>query len=637
MPVAGVVLQQVSIAAIIISLGLLVDNGVVIIEDMDSRIREGSSRTDAARAAGSQYTLPLAIASVTTAAAFLPLFLLDGTEGQYGYSLGAVVALMLTGSFIAATSFLPVLAIRFLPEPKATPAPGILERLGTGYGRLVRLGLRAPWVMVLLCLLVVAGGVSQMGKVPQQMFPLSERAQLLVYFDLPRGSDISATESEALRFSEWLRSNEEVTSVTSFIGYGGPRFVLSLDPAETDPASAFMVVNTSDFWASEKLLPRARAELDRAFPDARVRLKRVAMGGREPGLEVAISGPDPDRLLAAAHDVEAGFSSAPGLTENAGDWGNRRLIGRVIVAQDEARLHGLSTRDLSQTMAGMLEGRPISVLREGDSQIPITLRLDPESMEGPMAVANMTISTSAGLILTEQIASFEPDLEFSSLRRVNGQRRVTATAISTELTALALADHIAPTLERLQEELGPEYDIALGGEIEQSAEVREKLGGGFPAAVAVMLVALMVQFNSFRRVVVTLACVPLVIAGVPLALLAFGQPLSFFGTLGMIALSGIVINNAIVLIDQIDIERRTMSLDAAIAESARKRFRPILLTSLTTVLGLIPMATTGGGLWEPMATLMIGGLGLASVLTLFYVPALYRLAFSREINGGPQV
>lgn len=211
---------------------------------------------------------------------------------------------------------------------------------------------------------------------------------------------------------------------------------------------------------------------------------------------------------------------------------------------------------------------------------------------------------------------------------------ITVSAISEAITAFDLLDHVRPRLDELAEELGPAYGVNVAGEVETSAEVREKLAGGFPIALTVMLLALMAQFNSFRRVGITLLSVPLVIAGVPLVLLGFGQPLSFFGTLGLIALSGIIINNAIVLINQIDIERETLDRDDAIVEAARKRFRPIMLTSLTTVIGLAPMAIAGGAMWEPMATLMMGGLGMASLLSLFWVPALYRLFFRQADARG---
>ena len=625
----GIELQQVSIAAIIISLGLLVDNGVVIVEDMDRRIREGAARHEAAIAAGKQYTVPLLIASTTTVAAFLPLFLLDGTEGQYGYSLGAVVALMLTGSFFSAVVILPLLAVWLLPTPSdARKSP--FDRLADGYAWLVSVAIRVPIVAIALCFGAVAFGIMQFGSVAQQLFPLSERDQFLVYMDLSPGTDIARTQETALALSAWLGeddANPEVDNVTTFVGFGGPRFVLTLDPADSDPASAFFIVNTHTYEGSSAAIARLRKHAANALPDARLRVKRLAMGGREPGVDVEVSGPDADVLLDVAYKVEAAFASAPSLVQNRNDWGARKLRSRVVVAQDQAREYGLTSKTISQALEGFFDGREVSVLREGDDTIPIMLRGTPDSRDSFEDLRNASLDADGTLLALDQFASVEPSLEFSSVRRVDQRRMVTISAISGALTAYELADHIRPTLDELAAELGPAYTIEIAGEVEQAGEVRQKLGAGAPIAATVMLLALMAQFNSFRRVGLTLLTVPLVIAGVPLALNAFGQPMSFFGTLGLIALSGIIINNAIVLIDQIDIERAERALNEAIVEAARKRFRPILLTSLTTVLGLAPMAVAGGALWEPMATLMMGGLAVGSLLTLIYVPSLYRLFF----------
>ncbi len=629
----GVELQQVSIAAIIISLGLLVDNGVVIIEDMQRRIREGASRQNAALDAGKQYTLPLLIASTTTVAAFLPLFLLDGTEGQYGYSLGTVVMLMLVGSFISALYLLPRLAVWFLPEPKAEKPKkrSIFDILSDGYGSFVRMTLKTPYLVLLACIGLIAFGGSNMGKVQQQMFPLSERPQFLVYMDLPRGTDITETTETSIAFSDWLEAeNEDVVSVTSFIGSGGPRFVLSLDPADTDPASSFMVVNTTTFDASTQVIERARNHALEAFPNADFRMKRLAMGGKEPGIDIKISGPDGTVLLNAAHDVQTGFATAPGIVQNRNDWGPKIFEGQIAIAQDRLRAYGLNTQNVSNALAGFFDGTQISTFRDGDTQVPIIMRGSNGDRETYAAVSNAIVETNGQTLSLDQFSSIRPALEFSSMRRVDQRRTITVSVISEAVTAFDLYDHIAPTIDELQERLGPQYRIEIGGEIENASEVQSKLGGGFPIALTVMLIALMVQFNSFRRVAITLLSVPLVIVGVPLSLLALNQPLSFFGTLGLIALSGIIINNAIVLIDQIDIELETQSLNDAIVAAAKKRLRPILLTSMTTVLGLIPMAMGGGAMWEPMATLMIGGLGVASVLALFWVPALYRIVLPRS-------
>jgi multidrug efflux pump subunit AcrB len=349
---------------------------------------------------------------------------------------------------------------------------------------------------------------------------------------------------------------------------------------------------------------------------------------------VQISGPDADVLLTAAYAVEQGFASAPELVQNQNDWGAKYLTGQIIVAQDRAREYGLTSQSISEALDGFFDGREISTFRQGDRLIPIVLRGEARYRDSFTDLSNVAIEAEGGTVSLDQFASLLPDLAFSSLRRIDQRRTVTVSAISSALTAQALYDHIRPTLDAL--DLGPAYAVKIAGELEQTGEVRTKLGAGAPVAAVVMLLGLMAQFNSFRRVGLTLACVPLVVVGVPLALLATGQPLSFFGILGLIALSGIIINNAIVLIDQIDIEREDLPLNDAITQAARKRFRPILLTSLTTAVGLAPMAISGGALWEPMATLMMGGLGVASLLALFYVPAVYRLLFRPEGEAGQQ-
>ncbi|MEM7568072.1 MAG: efflux RND transporter permease subunit, partial [Pseudomonadota bacterium] len=524
------------------------------------------------------------------------------------------------------------LAVWLVPEPTAIGSgarPGLLERIARGYGHVVRLVVRAPLLAAALVIGLVVAGASQMPNVPQQLFPYSERAQLLAYLDRPKGTDVTATRDTALALSDWLTgpANPEVTGVTTYVGAGGPRFVLSLDPADVDPASAFMVINTVDLEASSAVLDRARAHVAERLPEARVRLKRIAMGGREPGVDVEISGPDADRLIWAANAVRAAFADVPGLIQNRDDWGGRRLVGTVQVAQDRVRAYGLTSADVSQALAGFFDGTRVSTLRDGDDLVPIVLRGAPGDRDDFEALANAAVEANGQVVALDQIGRLAPRLEPATLRRIDQVRTVTISAIPTQHTAAALLAEVQPTLDRLQAELGPAYVIAIGGELENAANVRTKLGGGFPIAIMVMLLALMAQFNSFRRVGITLASIPLVIAGVPAALLVTGQPLSFFGILGMIALAGIIINNAIVLIDQIDIERRTAGLDDAIVAAAVKRFRPIMMTSLTTVLGLAPMAIAGGAMWEPMATLMMGGLGGAALLALLWVPALYRLAF----------
>jgi multidrug efflux pump subunit AcrB len=245
-------------------------------------------------------------------------------------------------------------------------------------------------------------------------------------------------------------------------------------------------------------------------------------------------------------------------------------------------------------------------------------------------LTSATFAKNGGLISLAQIAKLKPGFDFARIRRKNQERTITVSARSTSLTAGALLDAIQPGLQAL--DLGGAYHLSIGGELQKSAETNQKLAAGFPLALAVMVLAIILQFNSFRRTLLTFMSIPLILIGIPFGLLATGQPLSFFGTLGIISLSGIIINNAIVLIDQIDIERQELDLQEAIVAASEKRLRPILLTSATTVFGLAPMAIAGGALWQPMAVLMMSGLAVASLLTLFFVPAGYFLLFRSLIQ-----
>ncbi|WP_135505815.1 efflux RND transporter permease subunit [Roseovarius aestuariivivens] len=631
----GIDLEQISIAAVIISLGLLVDNGLVVVEDIDRRIKAGASPAEAAMAASGQFFIPLAVASVTTVSAFLPMLILEGTTGEFAFSLGAVVALMLAGSWLTAHYILPFLAAAILrPTRDAKPGPNRLER---AYGALVRRSLNLALPIAAVCYLLVALGISTFGGLKSEMFPLSERAEFLVYVDLPKGSAITATRDEALRIDAWLRdpeSNPEVTDTTLFVGHGGPRFYLALSPADTDPASAFFVVNAKSYEGAVAAAERTRRHLIENHPAVRARVTRLSMGGSESGIvEVRITGPDADVLLSAARRIEAGFDTVPGLVLNSNDWGNKNITVGIDILQEKARELGVTSRDISNVMQAYFSGVEYSVFREGSDQIPIVVRAEASFRDSLEDLANLTIPTDHGIVSLDQVARFQPRLDLSQLRRENQVRQITVSAKSETLAASEVEEMIRPVVADL--DLGAQYDIAFGGESADSAEANADLLGGMPYALVVMIAALMFQFNSARRVAITFLTIPMILVGAPLALLVTGQPLSFFGILGLISLMGIIINNAIVLIDQIDTERQIQSLREAIVTAAMKRLNPVLLTSLTTVLGLIPMALFGGALFEPMAALMIGGLVLASPLTLIFVPPIYRLFFAHETDPSP--
>ena len=630
MRVFGIALEQVSIAAIIIALGLLVDNGVVIVEDVVSQIGRGVPAREAALASGGQYAFPLLVSSVTTVAAFLPLFLLSGTSGEYAFSLGAVVALTLGGSWIAALYILPALTVWFVGgKSVAAEAAGAPSRLEAAYGSAVRVAIRRSPVVLAACGFLVVLSLMQFGRVSKQMFPLSERDQFLIYMNMPDGTDISQTEARALEVSKWLgnpNENPEIVSHILYVGDGGPRFYLTLTPVPADPAAAFILVKTKDYQGAIHAADRAWSYLSENHPEARFKIKRLAMGSVEAGIvDVEVSGPDADRLLALSEQVRSLFRNAPGIRDNDDDWGNKVIKVLVDINQDRIRQLGLTSEQVTQLMKTYFTGSAVSVYREGDNAIPIVLRAGAETHSNIDGITNMTFVHNGNLIPLYQIASLKPGLDFSRIRRKNQERTIIVTGRSASLTASQLLAAIQPGLQKL--DLSGGYRVNIGGEIEKSAETNQRLAAGLPAALAVMVIAIVLQFNSFRRALLTFISIPLIFVGIPYGLLLTGQPLSFFGTLGIISLAGIIINNAIVLIDQIDIERAARELPEAIVVSSQKRLRPILLTSATTVLGLLPMALFGGALWKPMAVLMMSGLAVASILTLFFVPAGYYLLF----------
>ena len=622
-------LQQVSIAAVIISLGLLVDNGLVIVEDIQNRISSGADPSTAAREAGKQFTVPLAVASVTTVSAFLPLLLLEGTEGEYGFSLGAVVAAMLIGSWLTALYILPALAVWLSGKPRTAGESSQPGRLVALYGKSLNRSLAWSIPVIAVCYLAVILSGPFFSGIKKEMFPLSARNQFLIYLDMPKGTSITHTEKEALAVEAWLSDSEqnpEITNTTAYVGDGGPRFYLALSPADANPASAFILVNTDTFEGALSASRRAERFLLENHPAARFKTKRLAMGGSESGIvEVKISGSDADRLLELAGQVESAFASAPGIVQNENDWGNKSLKIVVNISQDQARELGVTSEDISEIMNTFFAGTQVSDYREGTDSIPIVIRLAENFRDSIEDLSNLSVAANGQLISLDRVATFVPKLEYSQLRRENQQRLIKISGKSGEMSAVELLAFISDDLDRL--DLPDGYSLKIDGETARSAEVNAKLAAGVPAALAVMLLALTFQFNSARRVLLTFLTIPLVLIGAPLALLMTGQPLSFFAILGLISLAGIIINNAIVLIDQIDADRQSMALKEAIVSAAKKRVTPIMLTSLTTIFGLIPMAIAGGALFEPMATLMIGGLAVASVMTLFFVPSGYYLLF----------
>ena len=335
-------LQQISIAAVIISLGLLVDNGLVVVQDIQNRTSRGATAREAALAAGKQFFTPLGVAAITTVSAFTPMLILEGVEGEFAFSLGAVVGVMLLGSWLTAMYILPALAVWF---SKVTKTSDEHTKVVTVYGWIVDKSLMIAPLIIILSYAAVVGSGSLFSKTKSEMFPLAERSEYLIYIDMPKGTSLSRTEEEALNVEKWLldeTENPEVKNTTVFVGDGGPRFYLALNPADTNPASAFIVVNTNDFEGALTGSKRAQRYLLENHPAARSKVKRLSMGGGESGIvEIKITGPDAEKLLGYSKTIEAAFANIPGIVQNENDWGNKSIKMVINIAQDKARELGV--------------------------------------------------------------------------------------------------------------------------------------------------------------------------------------------------------------------------------------------------------------------------------------------------------
>lgn len=639
MKTLGLELHQVSIAAVIISLGLLVDNGLVIVEDIERRIKGGMAAKGAALAAGKQFMVPLLVASVTTVSAFFPMVLVDGSSGEYAISLATVILLMLSGSWITAMYILPALCVWFLAPRGVSSASETTKevekdnKLGLFYEPIVKLSLKFAPLIIIAAYAITFLSLNLFGKLDNQQFPGSERNQFMVYVDMPKGSSIKTTDALTLEITNWLSNkdiNPEVTNQIAYVGTGGPRFSLGLNPNIDDPSQSFMLINTTTYEEAVAVTERARGHFHLNFPEARFKVKQLGMGGSESGIvEVKITGPNADKLLDLARRVGNIFAEVPSITQNENDWGNRVFKVFLDIDQARAREYQITSEQIAQSMNVYFNGREISEYREGDSSIPIIARAGETFRDTLDDLENMVLRDSNNNMLSlDQIGVLKPILEFSNIRRENQRRQIIISGKSSELKADKLLAFLQPRLDGL--DLSGGYQIEIGGELEDAAKTNGQLASGLPYAFMIMLIAITFQFNSLRRTLLTFMTIPLILVGVPFGLLITGMPFSFFGILGLISLAGIIINNAIVLIDQIDIELERLPLYDAIIVASKKRIRPILLTTVTTVFGLLPMAISGGALWEPMAVVMMGGLLVASSMTLLFVPAGYYLLFKHS-------
>jgi multidrug efflux pump len=644
----GIGLNQVSLAALIIALGLLVDNAIVMAEATMVRMEEGDPPIKAAVEAARELQLPLLIASGTTSAAFLPIFLAESAVGEFTAAIFQVVTISLLVSWALALTMTPTLSVLFL---KVAPRDDTIDVFGTRfyevYRRLLILALRNKFLTLLGAVGLFAGGVALFGYVPATFFPPSDRPIFTADLELPPGTPFERTEAmvdavEAFIEEELVVTEDRevgITDWTSYIGSSPPRFVLGFNPAVSRPNTALLLVNVSEDAFTDEAFRRLGDFLLREFPDCQVELERLSSGPPvDRPVQVRLSGVDSARLFQIVDDVKRRLRDTPGITDIDDDWGSRAK--KLIIRIDEARARrvGVTNRDIANSLQTNLSGLDATDFREGDQLIPVTLRSSAAERDDLARLSSLLVfSPSQGSsVPLGQVADISLVWEPATILRRDRLRTVTVSAgVADGVEPIGIARALGEELEVEQASWGLGYRFELGGEIESSGEANASIGAKLPIAGLLIVFLLVAQFNSIRKPIIVLTTIPLAIVGVTIGLLVMQSYFGFMTLLGVVSLAGIVINNAIVLLDRIQVEMDELGRtpQQAVVEAAQRRFRPILLTTATSVASLIPLYLGGGVLFEPMAVAIAFGLLFSTFLTLGVIPVTYSVLFGVGFGG----
>lgn len=634
-------LQRMSIAATIIALGLLVDNGIVVAEDIRVRLEGGAERQQAAIESGRTLAIPLLTSSLTTVMAFMPMLLLQGGAGEYVRSLSQVVSILLLASWLLSITVTPAMCAWFIRPPKSriTADPDYSGRVYAVYRSLLSMVMRFRLTFIGVLIALLFGSIQTLGFLKTEFFPLGDRNQFLVYMDFEAGTDPRHVVSELRKLTGWLadeKMNPEVESHVSYVGFSGPRFFLALGPVDPDPHRAFTLITTRSFDDVAPLIERVNAFLDTRIPAARSDAKQMWFGSTEPGVvEIRLVGPDPDILAGAAETVMQAFHGVPGTVGIKQDWENRILKLTVDVDQLRAKRAGVTSKDVASALEATFAGIAISDFREDDKVIPIVVRGDENTRFSMAGLQRVQVFSKANgeYVSLGQVARARAEWVFGRIKRENQQRTLTVQARNPALPAPKLLAAVRPALDGLDLPAGSHWE--LGGEIADQSEANGRLFGLLPLMLGGIATLLIGQFNSFRRGGIILLTIPLILIGGVLGLVVMRAPYGFMVLLGFFSLAGILINNGIVLIDRIEAERaKGLAPYDAVVTACLARLRPILMTTLTTVLGLVPLILFGGALFYGMASVIAFGLIVATVLTLGFVPVLYTLFFRIRASSG---
>lgn len=632
MQAAGWTLDRISLGALIVALGLLVDDAIIIVESMVVKVEEGWERVKAATYAYTTTAFPMLSGTLLTVAGFMPVGFARSTSGEYAGGLFWIVGLALLASWIVAVLFTPTLAVILLPKHlEGHVADPYDKPIYRRFKKLLEWSLNHRIAVLVTTVVLLVAAVMGIPKLQQQFFPTASRLELLVELRLREGASVHATHAEVRRMEQLLGKTDGIAGYTAYVGGSSPRFYISLAPELPNPSFAQFVVQTKDLPSRDAVRSNLQALLDegREFPDARGRVTLLEFG---PPIgfpvQFRVLGPEPDEVRRIAYKVRGVMEASPLLRGVQLEWDEKVRTVRLRINEDEIRRLGLARADVERTLQMATAGVPAAQLLRGEETIDVVLRADSHERRALDELGSLSVPTrTGGSVPLSQVARLEVGFEEPVIWRRNRAMALTVRAdVVAGTQAPSATQQLWAQLDDVVKALPPGYAIERGGAWEENSKAQQAIFAVFPYVLGVMLFLLMAQLQSFRRMGLVLLTMPFGIVGAVPVLLLFNAPFGFVALLGLLALGGMIMRNTIILVDQIDQDiRRGDEPWRAVIDATVRRARPVVLTAAAAILGMIPLSRSL--FWGPMAYTIMGGLVMATLLTLVVVPAAYAVVF----------
>ncbi|MGG7576884.1 efflux RND transporter permease subunit [Rhizobium sp. Nf11,1] len=625
MEYSGISLQRISLGALIIALGLLVDDAMIAVEMMVARLEAGDDLRKAATYVYTSTAFPMLTGTLVTVAGFIPVGLNSSAAGEFTFTLFVVIAVSLVVSWIVAVLFTPLLGVTILPKTMKSHHEK-KGRFAAVFSWLLTLAMRWRWITIVLTIGVFALSVGGMGLVQQQFFPNSDRTELVIDWNLPHNSSIAETNRQMAKFEkEMLADNKDVDHWTTYVGQGAPRFILSFDVQTPDVTFGQTIIVTKGLDVRDKVRAELQDYLTKTFPgtDAFVKLLDIGPPVGKP-VQYRISGPDIQKVRDISQQFAGVVGTHPLLSNMVLDWNEPSRVVKVDVLQDKARQLGVSSEDIATALNGIVEGSTATQIRDDIYLVNVIGRARASERDSVQTLENLQLSTSNGKVVPlSAVANFRFELEQPTIWRRDRQPTITLKAAVIGSTQPAtIVDQLKPKVEEFQKNLSVGYKVEIGGAVESSAEAQGPIAAVAPLMLFTMATILMIQLQSFSRLFLVFAVAPTALIGVVAALLLSNAPMGFVAILGILALIGILIRNSVILVVQIEqLRAEGLAPWQAVIEATEHRMRPIMLTAAAATLALIPISREI--FWGPMAYAMMGGIVIGTALTLLFLPALY--------------